>query len=169
MKTKSVLNALNFDNSSCNSKLKSTSLLCSKGLNQLWESAAAHCEWGYLKWKMPAWLPKGQIKWPKANIDVLGCLLNTQVKSEKTCTPWKFQDKREILNFYRLLQGTNHGDKRLIYTGWLDPKARGGNEGNERFLPLVSEHFRFGQKTYPLQFCTKLVFWGMFFRFWGFF
>lgn len=126
-----MLNALNFENSSCNSKLKSTSLLCSKGLNQLWQSAAAHSEWWYLKWKTPARLPKGQIKWPKANSDVQGCLLNTQVKWNKARKPWKFQDERQTLNFYHLLQGTNHGDKRLIYIGWLDPKARGGNEGNE--------------------------------------
>jgi len=83
--------------------------------------------------------------------------------------PWKFQDKREILNFYHLLPGTNQGDKRLIYKGWLDPKAREGNEGNERFLPLVSEHFSTGQKTYSPQFWTKLVSGDLFFWFGAFF
>lgn len=49
--------------------------------------------------KTPEWLPKGQIKSPKANSDVPSCLLNTQVKSDKAQKPWKFQDKRERLNF----------------------------------------------------------------------
>lgn len=160
-----MLNALNSDNSSCNSKLKSSSFLCSKGPSQLWESAAARYEWGYLKWERPARLPEGHIKWPKANSDVPGCLLNTQAESGKTSKPGKFQDKSELLNFYQLLQGTHHGDEDTVILDDLTQKPEEAMKAM-RFLPLVSEHFRSVQKTCPLQSGTELVLRGL--AFWLF-